>query len=96
MVNFTIAVLQLASPFILICLLIGWVYSVSKKADDCLKKIADLQKGEELLHTRISNVDGGLYNKIRSVEEAVEELDDVVMGVIEGYERREANGKLPS
>ena len=87
MVNFTIAVLQLASPFILICLLIGWVYSVSKKADDCLKKIADLQKGEELLHTRISNVDGALYRKIQSVEEAVEELDDVVMSILE----REAN-----
>ena len=87
MVNFTIAVLQLASPFILICLLIGWVYSVSKKADDCLKKMTDLQKGEELLHTRISNVDGALYRKIQSVEEAVEELDDTVMSILE----REAN-----
>lgn len=96
MIALTIAVSQMLSPFILIGLLLYWVYRVSKKADDCLKKITDLQKGEELLHTRISNVDGGLYNKIRSVEEAVEELDDVVMGVIEGYERREANGKLPS
>lgn len=96
MVDFTIAVLQLASPFILICLLIGWVYSVSKKADDCLKKIADLQKGEELLHTRISNVDGGLYNKIRSVEEAVEELDDVVMNTLDSLHWQEQNGKPSS
>lgn len=96
MIALTIAVSQILSPFILIGLLLYWVHRVSKKADDCLKKVADLQKGEELLHTRISNVDGALYNKIKSVEETVEELDGVLMGVIEGYEWREENGKPSS
>ena len=87
MISLTIAVLQMASPFILMGLMVYWVYRVSRKANKCFKKIADLQKSEELLHTRISNVDGALYRKIQSVEEAVEELDDVVMSILE----REAN-----
>ena len=83
MTSLTIAVLQMASPFILMGLMIYWVYRVSKKADKCIKKIADLQKGEEILHTRISNVDDGLYRKIMSIEETVEELDDTVMSILE-------------
>lgn len=83
MISLTIAVLQMASPFILMGLMIYWVYQVSKKADKCIKKIADLQKGEEILHTRISNVDDGLYRKIMSIEETVEELDDTVMSILE-------------
>jgi hypothetical protein len=96
MVSLVIAVSQMLSPFILIGLLLYWVYRVSKKADKCLKKIADLQKGEGILHQRISNIDGALYDKIRSVEEAVEELDDVVMNVLEDYEWQAENGKPPS
>lgn len=96
MISLTVAVLQMASPFILMGLMIYWVYRVSKKADKCIKKIADLQKGEEILHTRISNVDDGLYRKIMSIEEAVEELDDVVMNVLEDCERQAENGKPPS
>jgi preprotein translocase subunit YajC len=87
MIALTIAVLQMASPFILMGLMIYWVYRVSKRADDCLKKIADLQKGEEILHSRITSVDDGLYRKIMSIEETVEELDDTLMSVLE----REAN-----
>lgn len=87
MISLTIAVLQMASPFILMGLMVYWVYRVSRKADKCFKKIADLQKHEEVLHHRISSVDDGLYRKILSVEEAVEELDDTVMSILE----REAN-----
>jgi preprotein translocase subunit YajC len=83
MISLTVAVLQMASPFILMGLMIYWVYRVSKKADKCIKKIADLQKGEGILHTRISNVDDGLYRKIMSIEETVEELDDTVMSILE-------------
>ena len=83
MISFAIAVLQLASPFILMGLMIYWVYRVSKRADDCLKKVADLQKGEEILHSRITSVDDGLYRKIMSIEETVEELDDAVMSILE-------------
>jgi preprotein translocase subunit YajC len=96
MIALTIAVSQMLSPFILIGLMLYWVYRVSKKADDCLKKVADLQKGEEILHHRISSVDDGLYKKILSVEETVEELDGVVIDILDDLLWQEENGKPSS
>lgn len=96
MISLTIAVLQMASPFILMGLMIYWVYRVSKKADKCLKKIADLQKGEEILHERISNTDEALYRKIQSVEETVEELDGVVLDMVDEREWKESLDKTSS
>jgi hypothetical protein len=83
MVQFAIAVLQLSSPFILLGLLVYWVYQISKTTATHGRKIKALDEDINLLHRRITDTDEGLYKKINSVEETVEELDDAIMGILE-------------
>lgn len=83
MVQFAIAVLQLSSPFILLGLLVFWVYQISKTTVTHGRKIKNLDEGIDVLHRRITDTDDGLYKKICDIEEAVEELDDVVMSILE-------------
>jgi hypothetical protein len=87
MIEFAIAVLQLSSPFILLGLLVYWVYHISKTTATHGRKIKALDEDINLLHRRITDTDEGLYKKVCSVEETVEELDDTVMSILE----REAN-----
>jgi hypothetical protein len=87
MIEFAIAVLQLSSPFILLGLLVYWVYQISKTTATHGRKIKALDEDINLLHRRITDTDAGLYKKICSVEDTVEELDDTIMSILE----REAN-----
>ena len=95
MAMFAIAVLQISSPFILVGLLLYWIYQISKRANAVERRTRGIDEQIELLHCRISDTDKGLYKKICSVEEAVEELDDVVMSILEREEEKNAR-KAPS
>jgi hypothetical protein len=94
MALFAIAVLQLSSPFILLGLLVYWVYQISKTTATHGRKIKALDEDINLLHRRITDTDEGLYKKIGSVEQRVEDLDDILMGVLERESERAS--KTPS
>ena len=89
MVDLTIAIFQIASPFILIGLLLSWIYRMSKDIKTLTRRWENATTDNEALWRRIREGEDGIYKKINEVEEHIEEMDDVIVKILDDNEEAE-------
>jgi len=84
MINLTIFILQLASPFILLGLLLTWIYTLSKDVKLLTRRWENANNDNEALWRRIREGEDGIYKKINDIEEHIDSIDDVIVDLLEG------------
>lgn len=89
MINLTIFILQLASPFILLGLLLAWIYRLSKDMKLLTRRWENATTDNEALWRRIREGEDGIYKKIIDIEEHIEEMDDVIVKILDDNEEAE-------
>ena len=86
MADITIAILQIASPFILLGLLLMWIYRLSKDMKLMTRRWGNYLTDNEALWRRIREGEDGIYKKINDIEEHIEEMDDAIVELLHGAE----------
>lgn len=86
MSNITIAIIQIVSPFILIGLLLLWIYRISENLKRNTKNMENIRDDHESVYRRLSAMDDRYHSRICNVEDHIEEMDDVIVGILHDAE----------
>lgn len=96
MIQFTIAILQLSSPFILIGLLLFWIYGISADLKRTTKNMENIRDDHESVYRRLNHIEDNIHKNLREIENHLEATDDVIEYMLDNVEVAPSGNKTKS